>query len=179
MGASLIGAKIMLKLLLGDFENGPSFTIDDIFDFFKKDEQKDAKAAIARLRYEEAIKQKQNYNGSVLVSLSEKGKLRALNLIFRRFDNKKEEWDGKWRMVSFDVPVHCTKGRKALVYRLKSSGFYELQDSLFIYPYNCEKEVKMLANLFKIEKYICFGLLESIDSQDKLIHHFKLGKHTG
>jgi len=167
--------KIIMELWLRDLENGPAFTIDDIFDFFKKGEQKDAKVAVARLKHEEAIKQKQNYDGSVLVSLSEKGKLRALNLIFRKLGNKKEKWDGKWRMISFDIPIHCTKGRKALVYRLKSGGFYELQDSLFVYPYDCKKEIKALTSLFKIEKYVCFGLLESIDNQDRLIHHFKLG----
>ena len=166
--------KIIMELWIRDLENGPAFTIDDIFDFFKKGEQKDAKVAVARLKHEEAIKQKQNYDGSVLVSLSEKGKLRALNLIFRRFNKRKEKWDDKWRMVSFDIPDHCTRGRKALVYRLKLGGFYELQKSLFIYPYDCEKEVKCLAKLFKIEKYICFALLESINNKDKLIHHFKL-----
>ena len=122
----------------------------------------------------EFIKQKQGYDGSVLVSLSEKGRLRALNLTFRKFETRKEKWDGKWRMVSFDIPVYCTKGRKALVYRLKSGDFYELQDSLFIYPYDFKKEIRALAVLFKIEKYIRFGLLEMIDGQENLISHFKL-----
>ncbi len=167
--------KIIRELWLRDLENGPAFTIDDIFDFFKEEEQKEAKAAVARLKHEEVIKQKQNYDGSVLVSLSEKGRLRALNLIFRKLGNRKEKWDGKLRMVSFDIPVRCTKGRKALVYRLKSGGFYELQKSLFVYPYDCEKEINALAKLFKIEKYICFALLESIDNKEKLMHHFKLG----
>jgi DNA-binding transcriptional regulator PaaX len=50
-----------------------------------------------------------------LVSLSEKGKLRALNIIFKSFDGKKEKWDGKWRMVCFDIPNSSEKGRKALL----------------------------------------------------------------
>ena len=167
--------KIIWKLWLRDLEKGPAFTIDDVFDFFTKEEQKDARVAFARLKHEKSIKQKQNYDGSVLVSLSEKGKIRALNLIFRRLGTRKEKWDGKWRMVSFDIPDYCTKGRKALVYRLKSGGFYELQKSLFVYPYDCEKEIRALIKLFKIEKYICFALLESIDNKDNLLHHFKLG----
>ena len=152
----------------------PKFTIADIFDLFKKEGDESIKAAIKNLKRGEFIKQKQGYDGSVIISLSEKGKLRALNIAFRRFDNRKEKWDGKWRMVSFDIPVYCTKGRKALVYRLKSGDFYELQDSLFVYPYDCEKEIKALAVLFKIEKYIRFGLLESIDGQEILLRHFKL-----
>jgi len=164
----------MLELYFGKEWDVPKFTIDDVFSLFKKGEHKSVKRALGDLERNNFIKQKQNYNGSVLISLSEKGKLRALNIIFRRFDARKEKWDGKWRMVSFDIPDICAKGRKALVYRLKSGGFYKLQESLFLYPYDCEKEIKALADLFKIEKYIRFGLLEKIDNQDALVHHFKL-----
>jgi DNA-binding transcriptional regulator PaaX len=153
---------------------GPKYTIEDIFNLFKKETHGEVKAAIKNLKRSEFIKEKQDYNGSVLISLSEKGRLRALSIIFRRFDIRKEKWDGKWRMISFDIPVYCTKGRKALVYRLKSGSFYELQDSLFVYPYDCEKEIRALAILFKIEKYIRFGLLESVDGQEILMRHFKL-----
>ena len=171
---SAVTAKIMMELWFGKGNNEFRFTIDDIFKLFKKDEEKDVKAAIKDLKRHEFIKQKENYDGSVLISLSEKGELRALNIIFRRFDGRKEKWDRKWRMISFDIPNYCTKGRKAFVYKLKSGGFYELQKSLFLYPHDCQKEINALASLFKIEKYVMFGLLESIDNQDMLIRHFKL-----
>jgi len=169
-----VTTKIMLELWFGISDKGPKYTIDDIFDFFKKKEEPKVKIAIKKLKRNKFLKQKQDYEGSVLVSLSEKGLLRVLSLIFRKFDRRKENWDGKWRLVTFDIPVYCTKGRKALVYRLKSGGFYELQKSLFLYPHDCEREVKALAKLFKIEKYIILGLLDSVDNQEKLIHHFKL-----
>lgn len=171
-----ITTKIMLELWFGIGNKGPMHTIDDIFELFKKEDQLQVKSALKNLKRTKSIKQKQNYEGSVLVSLSEKGKLRVLNLIFRRFEHKKEKWDGKWRFVSFDIPVYCTKGRKALVYRLKSGGFYELQRSLFLYPYDCEKEIKALVKLFKIEKYIIFGLMDFVDNQERLAHHFRLKK---
>lgn len=173
---SAVTTKIIMELWFGkDYEN-PKFTIDDVFDLFKKAEQGSAKRAIRDLTNNQFINQKKDYDGSVLVSLSEKGKLRALNIIFRKFDNKKEKWDGKWRLVSFDIPNSCVKGRKALVYRLKSGGFYKAQESLFLYPYDCKKEIRALTVLFKIEKYVRFGLLEFIDNQDILIRHFKLAK---
>jgi DNA-binding transcriptional regulator PaaX len=153
---------------------GPKYTIEDVFDFFKKYEKDKMKTAIKNLERYEFIRQKRNYDGSVIVSLSEKGRLRALSKIFERFDRKKEKWDGKWRMVAFDIPNFSTKGRKALVYRLKIGGFYELQESIFLHPYNCEKEIKALANLFKIDKYIRFGLIELIDNRKIIVRHFKL-----
>ena len=77
-------------------------------------------------------KKKNDYDDSVIVSLSEKGKLRALNLSFRRLSKRKDKWDGRWRMVAFDIPENSTKGRNALRYRLRAGGFYELQESLFL-----------------------------------------------
>lgn len=132
------------------------------------------KTAVVDLKKQNLIIKKQDYNGSVLVSLSEKGILRAINYKFRRLGHKKEKWDGKWRMIAFDIPRQCEKGRKALVYRLKTGGFYELQESIFLYPYDCKNEIDALLELFKIKKYVRFGLLDFIDNQEKIKLRYKL-----
>ncbi|MDP3882593.1 MAG: hypothetical protein Q8Q48_00870 [Candidatus Staskawiczbacteria bacterium] len=129
--------------------------------------------AVYELKRQNLI-EKKNYEGSILVSLSQKGMLRAINYKFRRLDGKKEKWDGKWRMVAFDIPNSYEKARKALVYRLKMGGFYEWQKSVFLYPYSCYEEVNAFIKLFKVEKYVRFGLLEFIDNQDKIKFHFRL-----
>jgi DNA-binding transcriptional regulator PaaX len=130
--------------------------------------------AVVDLSKEKFIQKKKDYEGNVLVSLTEKGVLRAISYKFRRFEHKKEKWDGKWRMIAFDIPRECQKGRKALVYRLKSGGFYRLQESIFLYPYDCKNELAVLVKLFKIEKYIRFGILDFIDNQEKIKLSFKL-----
>jgi DNA-binding transcriptional regulator PaaX len=149
--------------------------IDDLFSGawknYKHEQIKDSLKELSRLEY---LKKKKNYDGSVLVSLSEKGMLRILNMRFRLLSNKKEKWDGKWRMVAFDIPETHKKGRNALRYRLRMGGFYELQESLFLYPYDCEKEVRDFIDLFKLQKYIRFGLLDSIDNQEGLKGMFEL-----
>jgi len=114
------------------------------------------------------IAKKIDYDGSVIVSLTERGRLRALNLSFKNLKDKKEKWDKKWRMVAFDIPDECKKGRNALRYRLRMAGFYELQESLFLYPYDCEREVSDFIKLFKLEKYVRFALLDFIDNQEDI-----------
>jgi len=152
-----------------------AFFIDDLFPGawknFKREEIKDSLKELNRLNY---IKKKENYDGSVLVSLSEKGKLRILNMRFRRLGDRKEKWDGKWRMVAFDIPNTRRKGRDAIRYRLKMGGFHEIQESLFLHPYDCEKEIRDFVELFKLQKYVRFGLLEMIDNQEGLKGMFKL-----
>ncbi len=132
------------------------------------------KSAVADLKRDGLIKKKKDYEGSVLVSLNEKGVLRAINYKFRRLSHKKEKWDGKWRMVAFDIPREFQKGRKALVYRLKTAGFYEMQESIFLYPYDCKMEIDILLELFKIKKYVRFGLLDYIDNEEGIKLRYKL-----
>lgn len=132
------------------------------------------KTAVIYLKSKNLVNKKKDYEGSVLVSLTERGFLRAINYKFRRLANKKEKWDGKWRMIAFDIPRECQKGRKALVYRLKTGGFYEMQESIFLYPYDCKSEVDALLELFKIKKYVRFGLLDFIDNEEKIKFKFKL-----
>ena len=135
---------------------------------------KEIKDSLATLKREKLISQKKEYDGSIIVSLNEKGRLRALNIRFRRLgDNKKLSWDKKWRMVVFDIPNSRRKGRDALRYRLKNAGFKEIQESIFVYPFDCEKEIRDFIALFKLEKYVRFALLDFIDGQENLIKSFK------
>lgn len=141
------------------------FILDEFPGGWRKIGQSKIKDGIRDLNKQKFIRKKEEYDGSVLVSLTEKGRLRALNLKFRRLGNKKEKWDGKWRMVAFDIPDECRKGRNALRYRLRTAGFYELQESLFLYPYDCQEEIKNLVDLFNLQKYVCCAIISSIDNE--------------
>ena len=144
-----------------------------IRDFIKTSDKKIGES-VADLRKYKFIERKENYDGSVVISLTEKGKLRALNIRFRKLSGRHEPWDGKWRMIAFDIPDDHRKGRDALRYRMQSGGFHELQESLFLYPYDCEKEIRDFINLFKLEKYVRFAVLESVDNEDYFKKVFKL-----
>ena len=87
---------------------------------------------------------------------------------------KGENWDGKWRLVVFDVPEKLKKGRNALREKLKKIGFYELQKSVFVFPYKCKDEVDFIVEFFNLRKYVRFGVLESIDNELDLKKVFDL-----
>ena len=106
--------------------------------------------------------------------LTEKGKLKALNCKLDGIKNKKEKWDGKWRIIAFDIPEKYKKNRDALRRRLKSIGFCELQKSIFVTPINCEKEMKIFIDFFYLGKYVRFGILDFIDNENYLKKIFKI-----
>ena len=176
----ILSEKILLHLA-GCVDFGFSYRAKKMFGISGKDfrdlirtNEKDFKDSITELKKGKFIEKKNNYNGSIIVSLTDKGRLKALNIKFKKLNRKKEPWDGKWRMVAFDIPEERRKGRSALRYKIRLAGFYELQESLFLYPYDCEKEIAEFAKLFKLEKYIRFALLEFIDNQDDIKKIFRL-----
>lgn len=106
--------------------------------------------------------------------LTKKGKFKSLDCQLDNLKSKKTEWDGKWRMVAFDIPDKYKTGRDALRRKLGSIGFCKLQESIFITPIDCIKEMKLLVDFFELEKYVRFGILESVDNEEYLKKLFKL-----
>lgn len=177
---SKIKAKILL-LLLGGLAFSYSITpqrqwkaVKMISKEWKKINEKELKNSIRYLYRLKFIDKNETDDGSVAVLLTAKGKLKALNYQLENIRDKKEKWDGKWRMVAFDIPEKYKRGRDALRQKLKKIGFCELQKSVFITPFNCEKEIGLLVKYFNLDKYIRIGLLESIDNESQLKKFFKL-----
>jgi DNA-binding transcriptional regulator PaaX len=105
---------------------------------------------------------------------TEKGRLRSLEITLNNIKNKKQKWDGKWRMVAFDIPEKFKNGRDALRHKLKKVGFCELQKSVLITPYNCKEEIMLLVKFFELRRYVRFGVLDYVDNEDYLRKYFKL-----
>lgn len=59
-----------------------------------------------------------------------------------------EKWDGKWRLVVFDIPEKRRAARDLLRIRLKDWGFRQLQKSIWISKKNCTEVLrKFVSNL--------------------------------
>ena len=56
------------------------------------------------------------------------------------------EWDGRWRLVLFDVPITQNSHRKQLRRYLRDKGFGCLQNSVWITPDSLEEERRILVD---------------------------------
>ena len=77
---------------------------------------------------------------------------------------KPEKWDGKWRIIIFDIPNKYKQAREALRCKIKELGLRQLQKSVWIYPYDCEDEILFVAEAFEVQKYI------EIITAERLLH---------
>ncbi len=87
---------------------------------------------------------------------------------------KPKKWDGIWRIVTFDIPEDEKIARNALRLKLKELGFYQLQKSVFIYPYPCLSEIQFIEEIFKVGPYINFIEAQKIEDDEWLKSKFKL-----
>jgi len=88
--------------------------------------------------------------------------------------NQKKKWDGRWRMVAFDIPER----RKAVRFRLcavmREIGFVRLQNSVWVYPYDCEDFIALLKAELKIGKDVLYAIADTIQYDKDLRRHFNL-----
>jgi len=137
-------------------------------------QQKKLRNGIQQLYTSKLVARHKNKDGSYTITLTERGKLRALTYRFETLRLKRSVWDGKWRIVMFDIPEDLNSGRDSLREKLRSLGFYELQKSVLIFPYECQDELEFIIEFFGMREYVRFGILESIDNELHLKKLFKL-----
>lgn len=114
-----------------------------------------------------------NHNNEKYIELTKKGIERVRVYIT---DEVKipipEEWDNKWRIIIFDIPNEKKTVRDILASKLKKLGFFRLQKSVFVYPYECKTEIDFLKKIYKIEPYVQYILADQIEADIDLFKHF-------
>lgn len=131
--------------------------------------------AIQSLYESKLVATKNNHDGTLTLILSKEGEQLALTYDIENMEiNVPVHWDGKWRIVMFDVPEKFKRIRDALRMHLKNMGFYEFQKSVFIHPYPCAKEIDFIVELYQSRKYIRFIVATDIDNALELKRHFHL-----
>lgn len=134
--------------------------------------------SIANLYKSKLISCQESGAGTVKLVLTGKGKNQALIFNIDQMKIKKpKHWDKVWRLVIFDIPEKRRGARDALRFHLKQLGFYELQKSVFIHPYLCQKEIEFLIEFYNIRKHVGLGILKEIDNELDLLEHFDLLKY--
>jgi len=109
-----------------------------------------------------------NKNDQIFYRLTEKGFKKLTSYKYKKsFLTANEKWDGLWRLVIFDIPEGKKLAREALRWKLKQFNFFPLQKSVFVFPFKCEKEIRSLADFFKVGEYVEIILAKSLGSKEK------------
>ncbi len=142
---------------------------------WKKIKQSNFNRIISRLAQREFLEQKKLPDGSFKLILTKEGRrqARTLSLLGSSINFKKpKHWDGKWRLVIFDIPEKDRIFRSILRQHLRELEFYKLQHSVFISPNPFEKPVQELVRLYCAEPYVRIVTANKIDNEPVLKKYF-------
>ena len=130
---------------------------------------------LRRLQERELITVRELSDGTVEMHLSKRGKHLALRYHFETMAiARPKRWDGSWWLVMFDISRRQNKARDALRMKLKELGFYQLQESVFIFPFPCENEVDALTVFWGIRNSVLLMQVSRFEGEEKLKRHFRI-----
>ena len=142
---------------------------------WRKINERSLREAIRKLYGSKIIDYRENKDGTVKLVLTGAGQKKALVYNLDKIEIKKPaQWDKLWRLVIFDIPENKKKGRMALALKLKEIGFYPMQKSVFIHPYECKNEIDFIVEIFDLAPYVRFLRVKDIDIELDLRSRFRL-----
>ncbi|MDP3697290.1 MAG: hypothetical protein Q8R55_04675 [Candidatus Taylorbacteria bacterium] len=124
----------------------------------KRKQWKEFQKAVYNLKRTKRLNVTQNQDGTYTLEITQIGKntVEKYDLATLKI-SKPDEWDGGWRVISFDIPKNKKAARQVLLSKLKELGFIMLQKSIWVHPFECRKELAVVAKAFEVEPYVyCF-----------------------
>lgn len=134
-----------------------------------------SKGVLSRLKYKGEIEFVERDGGKYvrLTALGEK----ILNLHrekLKLIDNEPKKWDRRYRLVIFDIPEKRKQIREHLRFEMQEVGFLRIQDSAWVYPYDCEEFIALLKADLHIGKDVLYAVVEEIENDKWIRKHFNL-----
>lgn len=83
-------------------------------------------------------------------------------------------WDGKWRIVMFDINERRRVDRAKIRHILSDLGLYRLQDSVWVHPFDCEEVIALIKTEFRLGENLLYVIADAIDYDRRLRDHFDL-----
>ena len=116
---------------------------------------------------------KYDVNGFLCLTEKGKDKLREIEAVEYKIISPRK-WDNKWRVLIFDIKESRKSLRDKLRKTLISVGFVRLQDSVWVFPHDCEDLITLLKADFKIGKDVLYMVVDKIENDGVLRKSFGL-----
>jgi DNA-binding transcriptional regulator PaaX len=113
-------------------------------------------------------------DGKFYIELTKAGELRLNKFRLKESNKNPKKWDGKWRIIIFDVWERARNKRDHFRMEIKEFGFKQVQQSVWAYPYECNEFIELIKSEMHLGQNVKYLLVEKIDNDFKLRQQFKL-----
>lgn len=157
---SVMTSSLDPEVLIGDIVE----VVDDqTARFLRSLDPDELRAHIARLlRYIQQQGLVYSEHGQVV--LTSKGKRRVYK---RQLDTLRvptpDIWDGRWRIIIFDIPSDARVVRSTFIAQLRRLGLQPMQQSVWAYPYECREQIMLVADTHGLSDHVCYIETNFID----------------
>lgn len=168
MGKTSIDARRHVRIIEELFEQGSEITrevFEELVQEYKK--RKYLRQSMKRLITRGFIK---NHGKKLL--LTEAGRIFFKKETIR--EKKKIPCDGRWRIISFDVPGDYSRDRNRLRALLKGFDFYQLQKSVWVCPNSVADDFWKLVVGANLHRFCKAMVVEIIEGDQLIKKHFQL-----
>jgi len=132
------------------------------------------RVAIHRMKKKGMVKEARR-GGKKFLKLTKRGKVQALLCRVEQCPRPHPRtWNGKWWLALFDIPEMGKLLRNRIRKTLKGVGFYCLQKSVYIWPYELPDDLIVYLNDSGLGRYIRLVRVDRLDDDRKLKRMFKL-----
>jgi DNA-binding transcriptional regulator PaaX len=115
------------------------------------------------------------YKKDGYLCLTDKGEKKLVELEKRKYIlPKPRKWDKKWRVLIFDIKEERKALRDKVRATLVAVGFVHLQDSVWVYPYDCEDLITLMKVDFEIGNDLLYLIVEKMENDLALKKDFGL-----
>jgi len=138
----------------------------EIYELKRKYQKEKSKQQFSQLVY--YLKKKgyikiKNLEQKKAVMLTPKGTEKVLRTKFKS-DKKQKRKDGRWQMIIFDIPEEKRFLRSVLRERLQLLKYKMLQRSVWVCPYDVQKEIEFVLKEHSLDQYVKLFLIEEIET---------------
>jgi len=113
------------------------------------------KTVIKKLIDKELVKVSINHKDQKVVRLTKAGKHKLKEYELENWSiTRPKKWDNKYRVIIFDIKEWKRDKRDKIRWWLYKLGFIRLQNSVWVYPYDCEEIIALLKANYQIGKEI-------------------------
>lgn len=160
--------------------------VKPIIDFYERNErlkqhkvwnrfnQPRLKYLLKRL-YKQKVVEIEDNEGESMVKLTDKGRRKLLKYKLEEIMiDKPPRWDGKWRIIIYDIKVQ--KRGLGEIFRsfLKKLEFLKLQKSIYLTPYSCKDQIEFLRQYHNLGEEVLYLEVNKLENEEVYKNYFGL-----
>lgn len=124
--------------------------------------------------YEQKLVEVVDEKGQEVVRLTQKGHTKYLRFKMEDWSNENKGWDGKWRVVIYDISKLKKDKQECFRRMLKQMNFWPLQESVYLTPYKCQEAINYLREYFNIGEEVMILEVSKLENEGYYLQYFGL-----